>query len=143
MSRRTSRDEMEDIVAGFDKEVALVLNRIWEYENHLGDQQDYVEEMEDLGEGLRAILARLGLPSIEVLQELREHWNRLAGHHWGSQAAPIVVRHGVLIVEAADRRLVRRLRYDTDSLLNRLQSHFGKTFVSEIEVVSPSAERRW
>ncbi len=146
MRRRVSRDEMEGIVGRLDDEVGRVLSLIWEHDR-LGDQQQPPEDMDDLSEGLTAILGRLGLPSIKLLLELRSRWKELAGQHWGSQAVPIVVRHGVLLVEAADRRLVRRLGYDTDGLLERLERHFGEGFVSEIRVVSPPSvrkpERKW
>ncbi len=146
MRQRASRDEMEGIVGRLDDKAARVLSLIWEHDR-LGDREASPEDMDDVREGLTVILGRLGLPAIEPLLELRSRWKELAGHHWGSQAVPIVVRHGVLLVEAVDRRLVRRLRYDTDGLLKRLESHFGVGFVSEIRVVSPPSvrnpERRW
>lgn len=136
-----SRSEMEAIVSDFPDREARVLRLIWEHDDDRRRAGGSPAGMGVIHEGLAGILARFGLPPIELLQELRARWREIAGPHWGSQATPIVVRHGVLLVEAVDRRLVRRLAYDTDRLLERLEGVFGKGFVIGVRVAPPPRDR--
>ena len=134
---RLSRDAMEAIVDGFSDQEARVLRLIWEHEEENRSGGDSGDRMVALGEGLAGILAGFGLPPIELLEELRSRWRELAGGRWGSQSVPIVVRHGELMVAAVDRRIVRWLRHDRESLVERLEGHFGRGFVTKVRVVGP------
>lgn len=138
---RLNRQDMETIVEAFNDEEARVLRLIWEHGHRPEDGS--AEGMVALGEGLGGILARFGLPPIELLEELRSRWRELAGGRWGSQSVPIVVRHGELMVAAVDRRIVRWLRLDSESLVERLEAHFGRGFVTRIRVVGPPRGESW
>ena len=140
---RLSRDDVETIVGSFDAQEAQVLRLIWEREERGRYQDDSGGGMEVLGEGLAGILAGLGLPPIEMLEELRSRWGELAGRRWGSQSVPVVVRHGELMVAAVDRRIVRWLRHDTERLMERLAEHFGRGFVTKVRVVTPPRTKNW
>ena len=99
--------------------------------------------MASVSDTVSTILFRLGLPPIDRIEELIRRWEDLAGSQWGSHATPIVVRHGELLVEAVDRRIVRWLRHDTARLVERLAGHFGVGFVTKVRVVSPPGQRGW
>lgn len=140
---RLSRDDVETIVGSFPDQEARVLRLIWERQERDRYEGGSEEGMAALGEGLAGILARLGLPPIELLEELRSRWEELAGRRWGSQSVPIVVRHGELMVVAADRRIVRWLHHDRERLIERLQGHFGRGFVTKVRVVAPLRGEDW
>ena len=142
MTGRWTREQLETTLAHFDEREARVLRLIWEEaEGRRGDEQ--AEEMAPVSDGVGAILTRLGLPPIKRLEELTRRWEELAGPQWGSRAVPIVVRHGELLVEASDRRIVRWLRHDTGRLVDRLALHFGSAFITEVRVVGPPGQRGW
>lgn len=138
-----TRHDMETIVGGFDDEEARVLRLIWEHEEEHRSEDGSADGMVALGEGLVGVLAGFGLPPIELIEELRSRWGELAGGRWGSQSVPIVVRHGELMVVAVDRRVVRWLRLDSEILVERLQAHFGRGFVTRIRVVAPPRGESW
>ena len=111
MTGRWSRDQVETALGPFDEEEARALRLIWEDAEQRRDRdEEQVDGMVPVSDTVSTILLRLGLPPIARLEELIRRWEELAGSQWGSQAAPIVVRHGELLVEACDRRVVRWLR---------------------------------
>ena len=134
---RLSRDGMEEIVGGFPDEEARALRLIWLAGEREPQEGAPAGGMVALEESLAGLLAGLGIPPIELLEELRSRWEEVAGHQWGSRSVPIVVRHGELLVEAADRRIVRWLHHDTQPLIKRLEGHFGRGFVTRVRVVAP------
>lgn len=141
MTEGLSRQQVETIVSGFGVQEARVLRLIWE--EGQAEQRLAMEQLPSLGDDIGRLLVALGLPPFELLQELRNRWEELAGDRWGSDTAPIVVRHGELLVEAVDHRIVRRLRYDTDRLMERLERRFGRGFVTSVRVVAPPRGKGW
>ena len=137
-----SRDRVECALGHFEEEEARALRLIWE-DAERRREEERTEGMVIVPDAVGTIMSRLGLPSIGLLEELTRRWEELAGPQWGSHAAPIVVRHGELLVEASDRRIVRRLRHDTARLVDRLAEHFGTGFVRKVRVVSPPGRRGW
>ena len=140
MSREVSPEQLEAMVADLDDVAARVLRLIWEEGQETVDEQDGLAPM---AEKVQLIAAGLGLPPIGLLEELRDLWPELAGPRWGSKASPVVVRHGEMVVEAADRRIVRWLRHDTDRLVERIARHFGPGFVTKVRVVGPAGRKGW
>ena len=140
MSREVSPEQLEAMVADLDDVAARVLRLIWEEGQEAADEGDGLAPM---AENVRLIAAGLGLPPIGLLEELRDLWPELAGPRWGSKASPVVVRHGEMVVEAADRRIVRWLRHDTDRLMERIARHFGPGFVTKVRVVGRAGRKGW
>ena len=138
-----SREDMETIVGRFGRQEARVLRLIWEHERGRRRFDGSEDGMVALAEGLEGILSRYGVPPIELLEELRSRWEEVAGRQWGSQSTPIVVLHGELMVAAADRRIVNRLRNDSERLAERLEEHFGRGFVRSVRVVTPRWGKSW
>ena len=140
MTPEVTPERLEAMLADLDDLSARVLRLIWEegHETH-GDSDGMVSVAEDV----QLIASGLGLPPIGMVEELHDRWLELAGSRWGSRSTPIVVRHGVLVVEAADRRIVRWLQHDTDRLVRRVAEHFGPGFVTKVRVVGPAGSRGW
>ena len=140
LTERWSRERLEGMLAGYGEGEAKVLRLIWERaEDRASDERS--DGMKAVSHAVRGIVSELGLPPIHLLEELNHRWEELAGPQWGSNGVPIVVRHGELVVEAADRRIVRWLRHDTGRLVERLAEHFGSGFVTKVHVVSPPERR--
>ena len=140
MTRQVSPEQLEAMLAGLDDLSARVVRRIWEEGQETEDEED---GLFPVAEGVQRVASSLGLPPIALLEELNERWPELAGARWGSRASPIVVRHGELLVEAADRRIVRWLQHDTDQLVERLAGYFGPGFVTRVRVVGPTGRKGW
>ena len=137
MTGRWSREHLEATLARFDEAEALELGLAWvEAERHRREEKR-PEAISPVSDTVELILSQLGIPSIRRLEELIRRWEEVAGTRWGSQTAPVVVRHGELLVEACDRRIVRRLRLDAGRLVDRIARHFGPGFVTRVRVVSP------
>ncbi len=83
-----------------------------------------------LGDALR----KLGLAEPAVMLELNRDWDALAGEPWASQARPLYVKSGVLVVEAAVASGVAFLRYGVGELERRLAERFGRETISSIEI---------
>ena len=49
---------------------------------------------------LADVLRRLGMAPVEVLVDLEEHWDEIAGDPWVGVSRPVVLRDGELVVEA-------------------------------------------
>lgn len=137
-----SRERMEVATAHFDPGEARLLRMVWE-DAERQRRARRAAEPEHVGAAVASIMTRLGIPPLARLRELNNRWTDLAGPQWGSHAAPIVVRHGKLLVEASDRRIVRSLRNDAERLVERLADYFGPGFITEVKVVSPPGRRGW
>ena len=137
-----SRERMEAATAGFDRVEARLLRLVWE-DAERARREAGAAEPTHVGAAVASIMTRLGIPSLARLEELNDRWFDLAGPQWGSHSTPVVVRHGKLLVEASDRRIVRSLRHDAERLVERLADHFGAGFITEVKVVSPAGRRGW
>ena len=138
MTPEVSPEKLEAMLADLDGLSARVLRLIWEEGQETEDEPD---GLAPVAEEVQLIASRLGLPPLALLEELHDLWPELAGPRWGSRASPIVVRHSELVVEAADRRIVRWLQHDTDRLLERIVKYFGPGFVTKVRVVAPAGRR--
>jgi len=93
-----------------------------------------VSDLERIGDGLEAVLRRLGLPAVDVLQRLVSDWAELAGEPWASRARPAGLQRGELVVEVADGTSASLLRYQTEELLRRLEEGLGARLVDTVRI---------
>ena len=140
MSREVSPEQLEAMLTDLDDLSARVLRLIWEEDQ---ETEDATVGMAVVADDVQLIASSLGLPPIGLLEKLDNLWPDLAGPQWASKATPLVVRHGELVVEAADRRIVRWLRHDTGRLMERIAECFGPGFVTKVRVVGPAGRRGW
>lgn len=94
-------------------------------------------DMPSFGDALGPLLARLGVADMEVMIELVERWDDLAGPPWSGASSPQILRHRELVVEASTTAAVRMLRYASESLAKRLSDEFGAGTVESVRVVAP------
>ena len=86
-------------------------------------------------EGLVArTLQNLGIERLDVTLALVDEWETLAPEPWCSQALPVLLKGGELLVEAGSPQAVRLLRYAVGDLLRRLDERFGEGVVGSIRV---------
>lgn len=93
-----------------------------------------MSDLERIGDGLEAVLRRLGLPAVDVLQRLVSDWAELAGEPWASRARPAGLQRGELVVEVADGTSASLLRYQTEELLRRLEEGLGARLVDTVRI---------
>jgi predicted nucleic acid-binding Zn ribbon protein len=93
-----------------------------------------VSDLERIGDGLEAVLRRLGLPAVDVLQRLVSDWTELTGEPWASRARPAGLQRGELVVEVADGTSASLLRYQTEELLRRLEEGLGARLVNTVRI---------
>ncbi len=136
-TERWSRQRVEEILARFDPEEARALALAWSEAERERRREKQADRTAPMSEAVRSILSEHGLPPLARMQQLYRRWEELAGRQWAAHSKPLVIRHGELVVEASDRRIVRRLRHDANRLMNRLNRHFGEGFVTRVRVVSP------
>ena len=98
-----------------------------------------MSDLQRIGDDLDAVLRRLGLPSPDALDRLLNQWPEVAGGVWAERAVPVGVRAGELLVEVADGSTASLLRYQVDSLLERLEQALGARLVGSVRfrVASP------
>ena len=93
-----------------------------------------MSDLERIGDGLEAVLRRLGLPAVDVLQRLVSDWAELTGEPWASRARPAGLQRGELVVEVADGTSASLLRYQTEELLRRLEEGLGARLVDTVRM---------
>ena len=93
-----------------------------------------MSDLERIGDGLEAVLRRLGLPAVDVLQRLVSDWAELTGEPWASRARPAGLQRGELVVEVADGTSASLLRYQTEELLRRLEEGLGARLVDTVRI---------
>ena len=89
------------------------------------------------GDALGASLRRMGLAEPSMMLELVEEWETIAGEPWATQAVPLYVRGGVLVVESVDRAGGAFLRYGVSELESRLDARFGPGMITKVEIRPP------
>lgn len=99
-------------------------------------------DLEGLGDGLRRLVGRLGIGDMDVLLDLREHWDEIAGPPWAGASRVVGIERGTVIVEANDAGSVAFLRYGEGSLLAALAERFGPATASSVRVIAPPAGGR-
>jgi hypothetical protein len=94
-------------------------------------------------EGLVArALRNLGIDRLDVTLRLVEEWQDLVPEPWRSQASPLMLKGGELLVEARSPQVTSLLRYAVGNLLRVLDERFGEGVIGSVRVQSPPADRR-
>lgn len=93
-----------------------------------------MSDLQRIGEGLDAVLRRLGLPAADALQRLVEDWRSLAGEPWASRSRPAGLRRGELTVEVEDGATASLLKYQSAELLRRLEQGLGGPLVEAVRL---------
>jgi hypothetical protein len=89
-------------------------------------------------EGLVArALRNLGIERLDVTMMLVEEWETLAPEPWRSQASPLLLKGGELLVEAKSTQAVSLLRYAVGNLLRTLDERFGEDVVGSVRIQAP------
>ena len=102
-----------------------------------------MSDLQQIGDGLEAILRRLGLPAPGALDRLLNDWAELAGGAWAERATPVGLRDGELLVDVPDGATASLLKYQVSDLLDRLERGLGTRLVTgvRIRVESPKKGR--
>lgn len=93
-----------------------------------------MSDLQRIGDGLEAVLHRLGLPAPGALDRLIDEWASLAGGAWAERAAPVGFSRGELVVEVADGTTASLLRYQVGGLLDRLEEALGARLVETVRL---------
>ena len=93
-----------------------------------------MSDLERVGDGLDALLKRLGIPSPDDAARLFDEWAQLAGEPWASRAHPVGMQQGELIVEVDDGGVATLLRYQAGALVERLGHALGSPLVQRVTV---------
>lgn len=93
-------------------------------------------------EAVSGLLRRMGLPDPSVMDTIASEWASVAGEPWASQARPLYVRSGVLVVEATAPGAVGFLKYGVADLRRRLGERFGSDVITDVEIRTPTRPRR-
>jgi hypothetical protein len=93
-----------------------------------------MSDLQRIGDGLEAVLRRLGLPAPGALDRLIDEWAPLAGGAWAERATPVGFGRGELVVEVADGATASLLRYQVGDLLDRLEKGLGARLVETVRL---------
>jgi len=97
-----------------------------------------LEAMEGL---ITDALKNLGIERLDVMLSLTGEWEEISPEPWCSQAAPLLLKGGELLVEASSPHTVSLLRYAVGDLLRTLDERFGEGVIGSIRVQSPPPGR--
>ena len=95
------------------------------------------DDMSDIKGGVAKMLRRLGMGDVQVLMELQEDWDEIAGRPWAGRSRPMGIQRGELLVESTDPGMVSMLRYAEAALREALAERFGQNLVTAVKVVPP------
>ena len=90
--------------------------------------------LDPIGEMLAPLLERLGIRTPDTAARLATEWAALAGEPWASQARPVGLRDGELVVEVTDAAAASVLRYRTGELLRHLDAGLGEGTVDVVRI---------
>lgn len=93
-----------------------------------------MSDLERVGDGLDALLRRLGIPSPDDAARLFDEWEQLAGEPWASRSRPVGMQKGELIVEVPDGGVATLLQYQAGALVERLAGALGSPLVQRVTV---------
>ena len=93
-----------------------------------------MKDLERIGEDLDVLLRRLGMPIVPDLSRLVEEWETLAGEPWATRSRPAGLRDGILVVEVDDGTAASLLKYQEQSLLERLERGLGSRFATQVRI---------
>jgi len=100
-----------------------------------------MSDLQRIGDGLEAVLHRLGLPAPGALDRLVDDWGALAGGAWAERATPVGFNRGELVVEVADGTTASLLRYQVSGLLDRLEEGLGARLVETVRLRVRSSKK--
>lgn len=86
------------------------------------------------GEGVRDLLASLGVPNVEIVLDLQTRWSEIVGEPWASSSHPVVIQGSELTVEAQTRAAASVLRYATGDLLRTLDEVYGEGMIQSVKI---------
>ena len=98
-----------------------------------GDLSSFESSVSDL-------FRKIGLPNPEVMSQITDDWDGVAGDPWAGRSRHIIIKGTTLIVEASVPSLVAFLRYAVSDLKDRLETLVGKGIIEHIEVRPPSRD---
>jgi len=87
-----------------------------------------------VGAPLDRLMRHLGAPKVETVRSLFDRWPDAVGEQVASQASPVSLKDGVLVVGVDDPAWATQLRFLESELLERLAAEFGPGEVTSIEV---------
>ena len=93
-----------------------------------------MSDLQRIGDGLEAMLRRLGLPAPGALDRVIDEWATLAGGTWAERSTPVGFSRGELVVEVADGATASLLRYQVGGLLDRLEQGLGARLVETVRL---------
>ena len=94
-------------------------------------------DLEGMGDALRRVVGRLGMGDLDVLLELREEWDDLAGPPWAGASRVVGIERGVVVVQAFEAGSVSFLRYGEAALLEAIEERFGPRVATSVKVIPP------
>lgn len=94
-------------------------------------------DLEGMGAALRRVVGRLGMGDLDVLLELQEEWDALAGRPWAGASRVVGIERGTVVVQAFESGLVSLLRYGEAALLQAIAERFGPGVVMSVRVIPP------
>lgn len=90
--------------------------------------------LDPIGDMLTPFLEKLGLARPDAAARISAEWSDLAGEPWSTQAQPVDLRAGELVVEVIDGATLSLLRYRTGELLERLDERLGEGTVEVVRL---------
>lgn len=101
-------------------------------------------EPEEITEVLGSIIERVGTGAKPAAATLVDEWDVIAPDRWRTEARPVGIRRGVLLVEVRSGAAATLLRHDTTALLERVADHLGGGVVNAVKfrVSSETSQRR-
>lgn len=94
--------------------------------------------LETIAGTLGGILRGLGAGDLRQWSDICDRWQDVVQEPWRSQAKPISLRSGALVVEAVSPVSVSLLKYGVAGLIETLRTEFGEATVSSVTVRPPS-----
>lgn len=83
---------------------------------------------------LDRLMRHLGAPKVATVRSLFDRWPDAVGEQVASQASPLSLKDGVLLVGVDDPAWATQLKFLEAELLARLAAEFGPDEVTAIEV---------
>jgi predicted nucleic acid-binding Zn ribbon protein len=74
---------------------------------------------------------------LDVLLELQEEWDSLAGRPWAGASRVVGIERGTVVVQAFESGSVSFLRYGEAALLQAIEERFGPGVATSVRVIPP------
>jgi hypothetical protein len=82
---------------------------------------------------LGLVVEQAGVTFGTGLARLKEGWEAIAGEAW-ADTRPMMIRDGLLVVEVPNGARASLLRFESDTLRERIHERFGPGFVTGIRL---------